>query len=506
MKLNKLKDVFSSVKVKLFITLSSTILLIIIFLIIVNNFALENFYLYNKQNTLKAVYETINNYYENPNQDNDIESELEKLSVKNNFDILVKDNNGINVYTTNKNFSSVIGNINDILDKFNTNKGKELESNDKFVIKKQQDLKNGLSYIMLSGKLDNGYFLYIRIPVTSIQDSVKISNNFLLLMAGFTILIASIMVSIVSRKFTEPILELNNIAKKMSNLDFSQKYKITNAKDEINDLGKSINTMSDKLEKTIKQLRSSNIELERDIEEKSKIDEMRKTFISDVSHELKTPIALIQGYSEGLLENVNTDEESRKFYAEVIFDETNKMDKLVKQLLELMKLEYGKREFNNKEFNIVELEKEVIRKTNVMVEGKQAEIIFDSNQEIQVFADDFYIEQVLTNYMTNAIKNVEELYGEKYIKISNEIKSEENKVCIKVFNTGKNISEENLNRIWNRFYKADESRHREDGGTGIGLAFVKAIMSNYDNKYGVRNLENGVEFYFELDMKQGRQA
>ena len=505
MKLNKLKDVFSSVKVKLFITLSSTILLIIIFLIIVNNFALENFYLYNKQNTLKAVYETINNYYENPNQDNDIESELEKLSVKNNFDILVKDNNGINVYTTNKNFSSVIGNINDILDKFNTNKGKELESNDKFVIKKQQDLKNGLSYIMLSGKLDNGYFLYIRIPVTSIQDSVKISNNFLLLMAGFTILIASIMVSIVSRKFTEPILELNNIAKKMSNLDFSQKYKITNAKDEINDLGKSINTMSDKLEKTIKQLRSSNIELERDIEEKSKIDEMRKTFISDVSHELKTPIALIQGYSEGLLENVNTDEESRKFYAEVILDETNKMDKLVKQLLELMKLEYGKREFNNKEFNIVELEKEVIRKANVMVEGKQAEILFDSNQEIQVFADDFYIEQVLTNYLTNAIKNVEEMYGEKYIKISNEIKSEENKVCIKVFNTGKNISEENLNRIWNRFYKADESRHREDGGTGIGLAFVKAIMSNYDNKYGVRNLENGVEFYFELDMKQGRQ-
>lgn len=506
MKLNKLKDVFSSVKVKLFITLSSTILLIIIFLIIVNNFALENFYLYNKQNTLKAVYETINNYYENPNQDKDIESELEKLSVKNNFDILVKDNNGINVYTTNKNFSSVIGNINDILDKFNTNKGKELESNDKFVIKKQQDLKNGLSYIMLSGKLDNGYFLYIRIPVTSIQDSVKISNNFLLLMAGFTILIASIMVSIVSRKFTEPILELNNIAKKMSNLDFSQKYKITNAKDEINDLGKSINTMSDKLEKTIKQLRSSNIELERDIEEKSKIDEMRKTFISDVSHELKTPIALIQGYSEGLLENVNTDEESRKFYAEVILDETNKMDKLVKQLLELMKLEYGKREFNNKEFNIVELEKEVIRKANVMVEGKQAEILFDSNQEIQVFADDFYIEQVLTNYLTNAIKNVEEMYGEKYIKISNEIKSEENKVCIKVFNTGKNISEENLNRIWNRFYKADESRHREDGGTGIGLAFVKAIMSNYDNKYGVRNLENGVEFYFELDMKQGIQA
>lgn len=509
MKLNKVKDVLSSVKVKLFLTLSTTVLLIILFLIIVNNFALEKFYLYKKQNTLKSVYESLNDYYKTPGQDNDLQTELEKLSIKNNFDILIKDNNGINLYTTNKNFSTVIGSINDILDKVQG--GKELESNDNFTIKKQRDSKNGLSYMMLSGKLENGYFLYIRIPLNSIQDSVSISNNFLLMMAGFTILIASIMVTIVSKKFTEPILELNNIAKKMSNLDFSQKYKVTNAKDEINDLGRSINTMSDKLERTIKQLRSSNIELERDIEEKSKIDEMRKTFISDVSHELKTPIALIQGYSEGLLENVNNDEESRKFYAEVILDETNKMDKLVKQLLELMKLEYGKREFNNKEFNIVELEKEVIRKANVMLEEKQTEIKFDEinendnnnkNTEIKVYADDFYIEQVLTNYLTNAIKNVKEKYGEKYIKISNEINEEQNKVCVKVFNTGEQISEENLNRIWNRFYKADESRHREDGGTGIGLAFVKAIMSNYDNKYGVKNLENGVEFYFELDLRQ----
>ncbi len=504
MKLNKIKDVLSSVKVKLFLTLSTTVLLIILFLIIVNNFALEKFYLYKKQNTLKSVYESLNDYYKTPGQDNDLQTELEKLSIKNNFDILIKDNNGINLYTTNKNFSTVIGSINDILDKVQS--GKELESNDNFTIKKQRDSKNGLSYMMLSGKLENGYFLYIRIPLNSIQDSVSISNNFLLMMAGFTILIASIMVIIVSKKFTEPILELNNIAKKMSNLDFSQKYKVTNARDEINNLGRSINTMSDKLERTIKQLRNSNIELERDIEEKSKIDEMRKTFISDVSHELKTPIALIQGYSEGLLENVNNDEESRKFYAEVILDETNKMDKLVKQLLELMKLEYGKREFNNKEFNIVELEKEVIRKTNVMIEEKQAEIKFDENQDIRVFADDFYIEQVLTNYLTNAIKNVKEMYGEKYIKISNEINKEEQKVCIKVFNTGEQISEENLNRIWNRFYKADESRHREDGGTGIGLAFVKAIMSNYDNKYGVKNLENGVEFYFELDMRQKGQS
>ena len=360
---------------------------------------------------------------------------------------------------------------------------------------------------MLSGKLDNGYYLYIRIPVSSIQDSVKISNNFLLLMAGFTILIASIMVSIVSKKFTEPIMELNNIAKRMSNLDFSKKYEVTNAKDEINELGKSINAMSDKLEKTIKQLRETNIELEKDIEEKSKLDEMRTSFISDVSHELKTPIALIQGYSEGLLENVNTDEESRRFYAEVILDESNKMDRLVKQLLELMKLEYGKREFNDKEFNIVEVEKEVIRKSKVMLEENNIQVEWQNTNEINVFADDFYIEQVITNYITNAIKNSKPTTnGKKIIKIENEIDNENNKVRVKVFNTGDNIKEEDLNRIWNRFYKVDESRNREDGGTGIGLSFVKAIMNNYGNNYGVVNKEDGVEFYFELDLRQMGQS
>ena len=296
--------------------------------------------------------------------------------------------------------------------------------------------------------------------------------------------------------------ELNSIAKKMANLDFSHKYVVSDANDEIDELGKSINLMSEKLEKTINQLRSANIELERDIERKSKIDEMRKSFISDVSHELKTPIALIQGYSEGLLENVNTDPENRQFYAEVIQDESNKMDKLVKQLLELTKLEYEKREFNNREFNIVELEKEIVRSSKVMLEERKTEVIFETEDKINVFADDFYTSQIITNYLTNAIKHVENIDGEKYIKITNKEYPERNKVRITVFNTGENISKENLSRVWNRFFKADEARNREDGGSGIGLSIVRAIMNNYGNDFGVENKDNGVEFYFEADMKE----
>ena len=497
-KLKKIRKALKSVRVKLFLMLSLIVLLIIAFLILVNNFVFGQFYLYSKTKDLKEVYEVINDYYNNPT-DIDINSELEKLAINNNFDILIKDDDNINIFTSNKDFLSTFGEMNAMTNAINA--GELIEENDKFIIRRLRESKTGISYILLSAKLDNDYLLYIRIPVSSIQESVKISNNFLYLIAGFTILISAVIVNFVSRKFTEPILELNTIAKNMANLDFSHKYRITDADDEINNLGKSINQMSDKLESTIKQLRNTNIELERDIEEKSKIDEMRKSFISDVSHELKTPIALIQGYSEGLLENVNTDDESRKFYAEVILDETNKMDKLVKQLLELMKLEYGKREFSDKEFNIVELEKEVIRKSKVMLDEKQVEVELLSPDEITVIADDFYIEQVITNYLTNAIKHVEERNGKKRIVIENSVNVEKNKVRIKVYNTGINIKEEDMTRIWNRFYKIDESRNRADGGTGIGLSFVKAIMTNYKNEYGIVNKDDGVEFYFELDLK-----
>lgn len=498
--MNQFKNALKSVRVRLFMTLSFVILLIILFLILVNNFVFGQFYLYSKTKALKSVYDVVNHYY-NGSQIMDLETQLEKMAINNNFDILIKNDQNVNVFTSNKDFFSTLGQMNEMTNRFYSASEEIIESDKKFNIKKIMDNKNGITYVMLSAILDNGYLLYIRIPITSIQESVKISNNFLYLMAGFAILIAAVIVSYVSRKFGDPIAELNDIAKKMANLDFSHKYKITNADDEINHLGKSINAMSDKLERTIKQLRNTNIELEKDIEEKSQIDEMRKSFISDVSHELKTPIALIQGYSEGLLENVNSDEENRRFYAEVILDETNKMDRLVKQLLELMKLEYGKREFRDKEFNIVELEKEIVRKAQVMLEEKKIEIKFKTTDQITVFADDFYIEQVISNYVTNAIKHIKELDGEKYIQIENQVDIEKNKVRVKVFNTGATIKEENIARIWNRFYKIDESRNREDGGTGIGLSFVKAIMSNYGNEYGVVNKENGVEFYLELNMK-----
>ena len=488
-----------SVRGKLFFTLCVIVLSIILFLIIVNSFVLESYYQYTKSNQLKNVYNMINSYYNGEIQVNNMKDELDQISIKNNFDIIIRNQQGIAVYMSNKDF---LANIKIVADFLGVNKGQEyqiVEELDNLQIRIIKDTETKINYIMLSGQLDNRYGTYIRIPLSSIQESVRISNSFLYTIAVIVIIVGGIAIMYISKSFSNPISEITNIAKKMAKLDFSNKYLVTDD-DEINELGKSINEMSDKLEKTINQLRSTNIELEKDIEKKSKIDEMRKSFISDVSHELKTPIALIQGYSEGLLENVNSDPESRKFYAEVILDETNKMDKLVKQLLELTKLEYEKREFNNTTFNIVELEKEIVRTSQVMLEEKEARVEFETDEIIDIFADDFYISQIITNYLTNAIKHVKEVNGEKYIKIVNTILQDKGKVRVVVFNTGDNISNENLPRVWNRFFKADESRSREDGGSGIGLAIVRAIMNNYGNDFGVENKENGVEFYFETDL------
>lgn len=480
----------------------TVIVIIVMFLVLINSLVLETFYLYSKTTTMKKLYSKINQYYNGYNQTTDMEEELRNLSLKHNIDVLIKKDDDVIVLSTDRDFVGYLGKTSVTRIMNNNNNTSILYSKDKMQIMKIDDTNTKINFVVLFATLDNGYKLYIRVPISAIHESVNVSNNLLLFIGAIVIVISGILASFVSRKFAEPILELNNIANKMAKLDFSQRYRIKDTEDEINELGKSINTMSDKLETTIKQLRGTNIELEKDIEEKSKIDEMRKQFISDVSHELKTPIALIQGYAEGLAENVNTDEESRRYYAEVIIDETNKMDILVKQLLELMKLEYGKREFNNEQFNIIELINEVIRRCNVMIEEAQTEVEFNSKDEILVYADEFYIEQVITNYLTNAIKHVKEVDGLKRIEIETKESKKNGKVKISVFNTGDQIEQEDLDRIWGRFYKVDSSRNRNNGGTGIGLALVKAIMSNYKNKYGVVNKDNGVEFFFELDISE----
>ncbi len=492
MKKNNKKKV-NSIRIKLFLTLAITLIIIIICLIVINSIILERFYIFSKEKRLIEAYEKINDYYTNPDTEINISNETSEME-NNGFEILITKPNGTTVYMSNQNFiPNYMGII--IKREFLYN-ASEIYSGEKTTINQARDVTTGYNFIYLTSNLDNDYKLYIRVPLASIKESVNISNSFLQLMGCITLVVSGIIVTFISKKFTDPILQLNEVTNKMAKLDFTAKYKPSKSNDEIDNLGKNINAMSTIMENTIKQLKATNTALEKDIEKKSRTDEMRKQFISDVSHELKTPIALIQGYAEGLVENVANSEESRKFYAEVILDEANKMNILVKRLLELIKIEYGELEFNDKEFNVSELISEMIRKSNIMIEEKKVNIDFNSEEKHIICADEFYIEQIINNYFTNALKNVKEVNGEKEIAI-NIVKKGEN-TRISVFNTGDNIDVENIDRIWKRFYKVDESRNRDDGGTGIGLSLVKALMERIGKDYGVINRENGVEFYFEI--------
>lgn len=478
MKLNnevgKLKKIAGSVRIKLFSSICIVIIAIIILLVIINNMVLDKYYLYNKTKGMKQIYNQINTSYNNMSNEA-LEENLRITSIKNNLDIMVKNDNEIILLTTDSYKTDYIRE-DEYFEKIikNGEKIRLLYEDDGICVELVKENNTNVNFIIVSAQLDNGYKLYMKTPTADLQESAKISNNVLVAIGSAIIIISGILASVISRKFTAPILELNGIARKMSNLDFSQKYELKDTDDEINNLGKSINTMSDKLEKTINQLTVNNSELEKDIEQKSKIDEMRKQFISDVSHELKTPIALIQGYAEGLVENVNADDESREFYANVILDEANKMDRLVKQLLELMKLEYGKRQFNNEVFDIVELIKGVIKKCNVMLDENNVRVVFDCDNVIMANADTFYIEQIVTNYLTNAIKYSKEIDGEKRIEVNIDIDEKNKKIRVGIFNTGDNIDESELKRIWGRFYKIDSSRNREKGGTRYWFSLCKS--------------------------------
>ncbi|MDD5901352.1 MAG: HAMP domain-containing sensor histidine kinase [Lachnospiraceae bacterium] len=355
------------------------------------------------------------------------------------------------------------------------------------------DARMESKYIELVGYLDSGEIILMRSNVESMQESVKVANKFLLYAGLVSAIVISGIMYFVSRRFTRPILKLADISKKMSELNFDVKYE-SKSRDEIGELGTSINALSEKLEKTISELKSANNELQIDIERKTQADEVRKEFLSNVTHELKTPIALIQGYAEGLKDNISESAQDREFYCDVIIDEAAKMNTMVKKLLTLNHLEYGTTQVEFSRFELTAVIRAVLNSTEILAKQKDVTVRFEEREPVYVWADEYMVEEVLTNYISNAFHHVE---GAKIIEI--QVIRRGNLVRVAVFNTGAPIPEEELENIWVKFYKVDKARTREYGGSGIGLSIVKAIMEAHNREYGVKNHASGVEFWFELD-------
>ncbi len=370
-----------------------------------------------------------------------------------------------------------------------------LRQTENYQVIKIYDRFISMDYLELWGRLDNGNYYIVRCPITSIEDSVTQSNQFYIYIGCVMVLASAVVIWLLTRRIVKPIQELTGISKRMAALDFEARY-TSGGEDEIGELGHNFNQMSDKLERAISELKSANARLQKDIEEKTQIDEMRQEFLSDVSHELKTPIALIQGYAEGLKENISDDAESRDFYCDVIIDESAKMNALVKKLLNLNQLEFGNDQLSMERFDLAELIRGVIQSSHILIEQKEAKILFQQQEPVYVWGDEFKIEEVVTNYLTNALNHLE---GERVIEIT--CREKDGRVVTTVFNTGKPISEEDMDKIWVKFYKVDKARTREYGGSGIGLSIVRAIMDAHGQECHVKSYTNGVAFSFTLESK-----
>ncbi len=468
---------------------------------ILNSSLLELVYINHKRDAIKETYETL---YEAANTGELYEKEyrdtFEQMYTYDNLSILVSTSDGsIVMSSAGENASAnMLSNLFDTILRLRSSSSQRtlLEETSRYSIERQTDTRMNGDYIVLWGSLGDGNIVLIRSAVETLRDSADVSNQFLLLV-GLATIVVSIFVSMaLTARITKPVTELTDISRRMTELDFDARYEPRQHQNEIDELGLRMNTLADSLEKTIRDLKQANTDLRHDIEIRDQSEQMRKEFLSNVSHELKTPIALIQGYAEGLEDGISDNPEDLKFYCDVIIDESKRMNKMVQQLLALNQLEFGQNNVSMERFDVVEVVRGLLSRAQIMIEQNGIQVEFDVQGPVYVWADEFLAEQAIQNYITNAIHYAK---NEKIIRIrfSDAVN---NGLRISVFNTGDPIPEESLPHLWEKFYKVDKARTREYGGSGIGLSVVRAVMESFNRSYGVTNFDDGVEFWLELDM------
>lgn len=510
----------TSIRTKITLSLVAIILIMVVMSCAITMIFIKKYFYHSMEQMLLDTYNSCNELF---GRDEDIDSKELANDVINQSGamIFIFDSVNMHVYTTVNEEAAVYNNLSFIADYFNYSGGKnpdnpkikrkQIEKTDKYDIQITNDRNTGNSYYDVVGFLDNGFVVIIRKPISSVDSTIVTSLKFFLLVFSVVALLGFVMVYFISNAVAKPIKNLASVANRMAQLDLDVKVDHA-SNDEIGELADSMNEMSYQLRNTLTELQQANAKLQTDIDEKVQIDEMRKEFLSHVSHELKTPIALIQGYAEGLKDNVIEDDESKEFYCDVILDEAGKMNKLVRQLLDLNELEFGVDRVHPVVFDIDALIKNVVDSSSILVEQNHAEVELadELNDVCNVYADEFMIEQVFTNYFTNALHYCND-GGKVRVWTANKDydqprRTEDGLVTgnlrVFVYDEGPNIPDDELDKVFIKFYKVDKARTREYGGSGIGLSIVAASMAAHNKNYGVYNVENGVVFYFDLDIIQ----
>ena len=376
-----------------------------------------------------------------------------------------------------------------------------LEQGQPYTINVVLDRRARSKSIEMWGPLGESSFFLLRTPLEDIRSSAAAANRFFGYVGLFLAIAGTGIAFWLSRRITEPLRQLTEISVRMKQLDFSAKYDGANHT-ELDILGRNMNELSEKLEETISALRTANNDLQRDLDRRNRQEEMRQDFLSNVTHELKTPIALIRGYAEGLQDGIADDPESRAFYLDTIVDESDKMNVIVQKVLLLNQLEFGDDSVAMERFDVADMIRNYLGSASLLAEQENIKVQFEQKSPVYVWGDPFMIQEVFQNYYSNALHYVEARsekgsLPEKVIDIRCDVSGDTARVT--VFNTGNPIPEDSLPHIWEKFYKVDKARTRAYGGSGVGLSIVKAIMDLHHKAYGADNYQNGVAFWFELD-------
>ncbi len=364
------------------------------------------------------------------------------------------------------------------------------ETTENTFLEARQEYYGTAQYLVYGEFFDDGYSVVLYDSLDVINSTSETIETTILIISVFFILVLIGTIFIYLFSFILPLTKINRITQSMAQLNFSEilpSFRIS----ELRQLSSNINHLSKTLESALGELKFKNARLEKDIEEKQHQEIIRREFISNASHELKTPIAIIQGYAEGIKVGIG-DENTVKEYSDIIMHEAEKMNSLVVRMLDVSKLESGF-QLIRADFNLKAVFCDLLSRYIPLFEDSDIRFYCELDETFFGNGDVQYLCAVLGNYVSNAISHAE---NEKLITVSAEDIGDVYRVH--VFNTGKNIADDDLGKIWISFYRADKARSRENGRFGLGLSIVTSIQTAHNQPYGVENLVNGVDFWFDI--------
>lgn len=497
------------IALKLFVITAIFFISFISIQLILQSLFFQKFYINRKTNNLKTVLEKFEkDYVKNIRNSEKTLENIREFEEANNSKIVILESNGLLNYITDykneQKDSARIKVIKSIIHEWTSNPEAffKMQNKDETITYIFDDrFYNIKNVVSVNPVVVNNIPAKVIFAVSSLQpvdEAANVMKEFYVYIYIAAVGLILVLSFIYSRMISKPLVDLNKTASKMASLDFTEKCQ-DDREDEIGNLAHTLNFLSENLKSALTSLRASNEKLKQDIEKEKELEKMRKEFVASVSHELKTPISLIEGYAEGIKDGIVEGEE-QEYYLDVIIDEAQKMGILVSDMLELSKLESGSFKINLKEFPLDNTILEIIKRLNGVRsqknQDKTVQFITDIKSNLIALGDETRIEEVVTNFLTNAIRHTED-HGKIFVRTI----LKEDKVLVEIENQGENIPEDEISKIWDRFYKIDKSRNRSLGGTGLGLAIVKNILELHNSEYGAQNTENGVMFYFTLKLR-----